>query len=172
MPQANGNVGNLAGATPTKRTESLPSAQFSNTELRIVGGTGRQKRKKCRTDCRRARLDGWGGNGNMDALKLAGLCGIISSFAGLAAAMKSGKAVRARDYVAAVLYSTVFGISWSLLLYEKFKGSPYLLIGTCGFVGLGGASLTDFVVSWIKGKLSVKIQISDAEEGNALLDEE
>ena len=100
----------------------------------------------------------------MDPLYLALSCAAISSFAGIAAAMRSGKATTARDYIAAVIYSAAFGVSWGCLLAEKFADSPYLLIGTSGFVGLGGATLIDFVVQWIGGRLQIKVEVKTDEQ--------
>jgi hypothetical protein len=88
-------------------------------------------------------------------------CFSIASLAGLAALLRSGQVLSWRMVFSAFMYSGIFGLTWSLICYRWFGGSAvnlYFLVGSAGLIGLGGASLLDFVVAVIaRGGINVTI---------------
>lgn len=89
-------------------------------------------------------------------------CFSISSLAGAAALLRSGKALTWRAVTAAILYSGIFGLVIGLLWYNYFGGqnNVYFLIGVSGLAGLGGTSLLDFAVQGIANGFNIKITTS------------
>ncbi len=90
---------------------------------------------------------------------LAG-CLTVSSLAGLAALLRSKQALTWRNVIATCLYSGMFGLIYGLIWFEWFDGENqnfFFLIGTSGLVGLGGASLLDFVVDGLLNGFNITI---------------
>lgn len=89
----------------------------------------------------------------------------LSSFGGLAALLRSGANLTARNLLSATLYSFVFGAVYCLLWYNYFDGEKqnfYFLIGSAGLVGLGGMTLIDFAVQvLLHGKVSITVKPDD-----------
>jgi hypothetical protein len=106
----------------------------------------------------------------MSPLEVFISCFAISSFAGLAALLRSGKALTWRIIVAAFLYSGIFGLVIGLLWYNYFGGDNnnniFFLIGVSGLAGLGGTSLLEFVVQGISNGFNIKIT-TDSGDDNA-----
>lgn len=87
-------------------------------------------------------------------------CLTVSSLAGLAALLRSKKSLTWRNVIATCLYSGVFGLIYGLIAFNYFGGKDqnyFFLIGSSGFVGLGGASLLDFVVNGILHGFNINI---------------
>ena len=95
----------------------------------------------------------------LTALQVFVSCFSISSFAGLAALLRSGKPLTWRNITAAFLYSGIFGLVIGLLWYQYFGGQDnvYFLIGVSGLAGLGGMSLLDFAVQGLLSGFNIKI---------------
>lgn len=102
----------------------------------------------------------------LTALQVFLSCFGISSFAGLAALLRSGKPLTWRSSIAAFLYSGMFGLVVGLLWYQYFGGKDnvYFLIGVSGLAGLGGMSLLDFAVQGIMKGFNIKISTEGQDE--------
>ena len=87
-------------------------------------------------------------------------CLTVSSLAGLAALLRSKQALTWRSVIATCLYSGMFGLIYGLIWFEWFNGQAqnfFFLIGSSGLVGLGGASLLDFVVDGLLNGFNITI---------------
>lgn len=93
-------------------------------------------------------------------------CFSISSLAGLASLLRSGKALTWRLVVATLLYSGIFGLVIGLLWFNYFGGQNniFFLIGVSGLAGLGGTTLLDFIVQGLANGFNIKITASKADE--------
>jgi CHASE2 domain-containing sensor protein len=85
----------------------------------------------------------------------------ISSVGGLAALLRSNKPLTARTVAAAFLYSGMMGATIGLLWYNYFDGQgniPFLL-GISAMAGIGGTTLADFVIQFMRrGGLDISIR--------------
>jgi hypothetical protein len=98
----------------------------------------------------------------------------VSSFAGLAALLRSGKPISPLSVFSAMLNTGLVGLAIALIWYQQFRGSDanvYFLIGVCVLAGLGGTTAIDFIVQVCKrGGLHITIatdkedDLPDAEE--------
>ncbi len=91
----------------------------------------------------------------------------IASFAGLAALLRSGKAITPLSIFSAMLNAGLIGTAICLLWYTKFRSEDniYFLIGVCALAGLGGTTVLDFVIQLCKkGGVSITISPSHDEE--------
>lgn len=97
-------------------------------------------------------------------------CFTISSFAGLAALLRSGRPLNWRSLIAAFLYSGIFGLIIGACWYNFFDGQDnlYFLIGVSGLAGLGGTSLLDFVVQGVFKGFNIKITTEESKDGDSL----
>lgn len=95
----------------------------------------------------------------LDTLKLLLSAFGTSSFAGLAALLRSGKPVTVHSVLSAMLNSGLMGLGMFLVLYKHFEDNILLLVGTCILSGLGGMTLLDFCIELTK-KGGVEIHIS------------
>lgn len=71
----------------------------------------------------------------------------VTSFAGLAAILRSGQKLTMRSVLSAVLNSGLFGVGIATLwmhLYPDLQ-HPWFVVGVSLFAGLGGVSLMDFL---------------------------
>ena len=87
-------------------------------------------------------------------------CLTVSSFAGLAALLRSQQELNWRNVTATCLYSGVFGLIYGLIWFNYFGGAGqnyYFLIGSSGLIGLGGASLIDFVLNGLLHGFNITI---------------
>lgn len=86
-------------------------------------------------------------------------CFGISSLAGLAELLRSGRPLTLRELASSLLYSGVFGLVIGLLWYNYFGGhnNLYFLIGVSGLAGLGGISLLDFIVQGVSKGFNIRI---------------
>ncbi len=94
-------------------------------------------------------------------------CLTVSSLAGLAALLRSKQALTWRNVVATCLYSGMFGLIYGLIWFEWFDGEHqnfFFLIGSSGLVGLGGASLLDFVVDGLLNGFNITISTKKKDE--------
>jgi len=99
-----------------------------------------------------------------DPLIVALMCAAVSALAGLSRAMRIKPLVNWREASSLTLYAGVFGFCYGMVSAEWMKSNPYLLIGTSGLVGLGGAGLIEFVLAWLKGRASIVIRLKDEGE--------
>jgi predicted membrane protein len=89
----------------------------------------------------------------LDPLRIFASAFAVSSFAGLAALLRSGKSVSILSVCSAMLNTGMVGLAIALLWYTKFKGSEeniYFMIGLCVLAGLGGTTAIDFIVAMLK----------------------
>lgn len=72
----------------------------------------------------------------------------VSSIGGLAALLRSNKKLSWRNVFAALLYSGMMGMIIGLLWYNYFdgKGNIAFLLGVSALAGIGGVTVTDFVI--------------------------
>jgi len=90
----------------------------------------------------------------------------ISSLAGLAQLLRSGKELSRRSIISAMLNSGIFGLVIALVWWEKYAVEPngvWFLMGVSLMAGLGGVTLLDFVIEMIRGtgKISIKLESDD-----------
>lgn len=88
---------------------------------------------------------------------------LTSSLAGLAELLRSDRAITARAVAAATLHAGLWGIAIVGITYHRWTDSIWTLIGFCILSGIGGATVTDFVVSAIKRGLGINVRIDTGE---------
>lgn len=101
-------------------------------------------------------------------------CFTLSSVAGLASLLRSGRRLTWRMLIATWLYSGVFGLVIGLVWYNWFDGQTqnhFFLIGVSGLAGLGGMSVLDFVVQ-VVGRGGLKVTIAPADTDGKYEDED
>lgn len=84
----------------------------------------------------------------------------ISSVAGLAAYLRSGRPLSWRQTISAMLNSGLLGLAIAFLWYTYFNGKDnvWFLLGVSLLAGLGGISLLDFALQIAKkGGLDIHI---------------
>lgn len=84
----------------------------------------------------------------------------VSAFAGLATVLRFGKQLNLLTISAGMLNSGFLGLTIVLFWYEKFlkEGNIYGLVAICVMAGLGGSTITDFLVDIVKkGGLHITI---------------
>lgn len=104
---------------------------------------------------------------DFEPFKVLGSAFGISSFAGLAALLRSGKKLTWLAVFTAMLNAGIIGIAICLLWYTKYRSEDniYFLIGVCALAGLGGTTVLDFVIQLCKkGGLSIVIKPSPEED--------
>jgi hypothetical protein len=82
---------------------------------------------------------------------------LLSSFAGLAALLRSGVPLSWRLVTSAFLNSGLFGVAVAMLwceLYDEVK-YPWFMLGVSILAGLGGTSLVDFAFQLTREGLKV-----------------
>jgi hypothetical protein len=89
-------------------------------------------------------------NNDFDPFRVLATCFSISSFAGLAAVLRSGKKLTTRSVLSATLNSGLLGLGIGFI-YFQWAENIYILIGICALAGLGGITLLDFVVQALQG---------------------
>jgi len=92
---------------------------------------------------------------------------IIAGLGGLAALLRSARAITWRTALSALLSSGLMGLTISLLWYNYFedKQNIYFLLGLCGLAGLGGVTVIDFALKIAKkGGLNIVIKPGDGDE--------
>jgi len=83
-------------------------------------------------------------------------CFSVSSLAGLASLLRSGKPLTWYAIFSAVLNGGLLGVAICLLWYNYFENNVFFLVGLCVLAGLGGMSLLDFIlVIFARGGLSI-----------------
>jgi hypothetical protein len=97
----------------------------------------------------------------IDPIKVFISCFAISSFAGLAALLRTGKKITTTLVISAVLNSGLIGLCVGLLWYTKFQDNIYFLVGVCTLAGLGGATTIDFALSMFKSALKSKLGVTE-----------
>jgi hypothetical protein len=89
----------------------------------------------------------------------------VSSFAGLAALLRSGKTISVLSVFSAMLNTGLVGLAIALIWYHRFRGNDenvYFLIGVCVLAGLGGTTAIDFIVQVCRrGGLQITIAAQD-----------
>lgn len=72
----------------------------------------------------------------------------ISSFAGLAALLRSNQPITLRAVFSSVCYSGAMGTIIAMLWMKKYglEGDPYFLLGVAGLAGIGGVNLVDLAI--------------------------
>ena len=84
----------------------------------------------------------------------------ISSFAGIAALLRSNQPLTARAILSAATYSGAMGfIIGSLWMKQYGIGDPYFLFGVAGLAGIGGVTAIDLVIIAAK-KSGIKLVLS------------
>ncbi len=80
----------------------------------------------------------------------------ISSFAGLAALLRSGKQLTWRAVASAMLNSGLLGLGIAMLWFKYYDGAQniWFLFGVSLLAGLGGTVMVDFVLQLFKGRLA------------------
>lgn len=76
----------------------------------------------------------------------------ISSLGGLAALLRSNRTLSWRVVAAALLYSGISGLTIALIWYNNFSenGNIYFLLGVSGLAGIGGTTVIDFAIQYVK----------------------
>jgi len=98
----------------------------------------------------------------LDPLKIFCSTFAISSFAGLAALLRSGKQLSFRVIASAMLNSGLLGLGLAFLWYNYFRGNVWFLMGVCLLAGLGGVTLVDFVCQACKyGGVELHVKIPE-----------
>lgn len=85
---------------------------------------------------------------------------LLSSFAGLAALLRSGIPLSWRLVISAFLNSGLFGVAVAMIwteLYGEIK-YPWFMLGVSILAGLGGTSLVDFAFQLIRESLRTYAQ--------------
>lgn len=89
----------------------------------------------------------------------------VSSFAGLAALLRSGKPLTVMVVASAMLNTGLLGLAISLIWFTRFKSSEdaiYAMIGICVLAGLAGTSALDLLLQLCKrGGLAITIKPND-----------
>ncbi len=82
----------------------------------------------------------------------------ITSFAGLAALLRSGKELTVRAIVSAMLNSGLLGLAIGMIWYKYyFSDNVWFLIGVSLLAGLGGMTVVDFLLQILrKGGIEIK----------------
>lgn len=85
----------------------------------------------------------------------------ISSFAGLAALLRSKQQMTVRSVLAATCYSGAMGLIIGLLWMQEYGmgGNPYFLLGVSGLAGIGGVTVVDLAVMVAK-KSGITLQFA------------
>lgn len=79
---------------------------------------------------------------------------VVSSAAGLAAALRSKGRVTRAQLVAAVLSSACSGVIVALLLWSRLADDLPTLIGVSSLAGAGGASTLDWLLAHMRARAS------------------
>jgi hypothetical protein len=84
----------------------------------------------------------------------------ISSFGGVAAALRSREDLDWRRLLGAAMYSGAIGLIVCLLWYNFFDGQDniFFLLGISGLAGIGGANVLDILRLLWQGKLVISIK--------------
>lgn len=91
----------------------------------------------------------------------------VSSLAGLAAILRSGRRLSPRTIVSAVLNSGMLGLAIACTWYHYWPAHLWFILGVSILAGLGGLSLIDFVVQAIRhGGVNIQIRLMPGEEGS------
>ena len=102
----------------------------------------------------------------VDPLRLFSAVFGLSSFAGLASLLRSGRPVSPLAIASAMLNSVLLGLGIFLLWYNYFRSGDNILflVGVCLFAGLGGATVLDFIAAASKnGGINIKISAGDSD---------
>lgn len=102
----------------------------------------------------------------IDPMRLFGAVFGLSSFAGLASLLRSGRAVSPMSIASAMLNSGLLGLGIFLLWYTYFRDGDNIafLVGVCLFAGLGGATALDFIVAAVRnGGINIQINAGDSD---------
>lgn len=72
----------------------------------------------------------------------------ISSFAGLAALLRSKQPLTLRAVLSALCYSGAMGTIIAMLWMRRYglAGDPYFLLGVAGLAGIGGVTVVDLAI--------------------------
>lgn len=86
-----------------------------------------------------------------------GLAWGLSSFAGLAALLRSGQPLSKRLIASAILNSGLFGLAVAMIWRELYGETryPWFMLGVSLLAGLGGNSLLDFAIQAIQSGLKI-----------------
>jgi hypothetical protein len=74
----------------------------------------------------------------------------LSSFAGLAAALRLKGGVTWLSLLTAFLNSGLMGVCISLLWFEQMRDNVYFLLGLCLLVGLSGMSAVEYLLGVLR----------------------
>ena len=102
----------------------------------------------------------------IDPLRLFGAVFGLSSFAGLASLLRSGRPVSPLAIASAMLNSGLLGLGIFLMWYTYFRNGDNIafLVAVCLFAGLGGATVLDFIVAAVKnGGINIQIRTGDSD---------
>lgn len=104
-------------------------------------------------------------NDRLDPLTLVITAAIIGALAGVAALLRSTKALTWRVVLSAALNSGALGAGMAMLLFTYFKDNTWFLLGLCLLAGLGGMTLLGFIIAVCKkGGLVVDIKLPQTHE--------
>jgi hypothetical protein len=100
----------------------------------------------------------------LDPVKVFAATFVISSFAGLASLLRSGKELRLRSVLSAMLNSGLLGLAIAFLWYNYWRENLWFLIGVSLMAGLGGMTMLDFCLMVLRNSgLNVIVRIDDDE---------
>jgi len=86
-----------------------------------------------------------------------------ASFAGLATQLRNGKVLTTRSIAAAMLNSGFIGMIIFLMGFQMFTDNIHYLIGLCLLAGIGGSTMLDFFITFLKKNRGVIITIKRGE---------
>lgn len=88
----------------------------------------------------------------------------VTSLAGLAQLLRSGKELDKRSVCSAILYSGLTGVGIAAMMIHYFGAENWaMILGVSVLSGLGGTSATDFVVLFLRKGLSQVIKSMEDE---------
>jgi len=86
----------------------------------------------------------------------------ISSLAGLAQMLRSGRKITWRAVLSSMLNSGLIGLCIGMFWWDQYGvDNVWFLMGVSLLAGLGGTTALDFILEALKGKIVLKVEKSD-----------
>lgn len=98
---------------------------------------------------------------DLDPLRTLACAFSVSSFAGLARELRSGRRMSKLAVLSTILNTGLVGggIACYWLTYYRNEGTLYFMILVCLLAGMGGADLIEFGLAWLRnGGITIRIQ--------------
>lgn len=86
-----------------------------------------------------------------------------ASLAGLTAELRSGRQLTRRSVVAALLHSGLWGVIIFLIGYTQMADNKALLVALSLLSGIGGATVTDFILQLVRSGFGIKVTFEGKE---------